>query len=157
MSMTRLQSVQIERFVLFFGVWLILAGGQGVGFGLAAAAAATWVRHKLALPGERPLRLLKLTVLIPGFLYRSIVGGIDVARRAFDPALPLNPGWITYPSHLPRGAARVMLAGELNLMPGTLVGGEDGDCLFVHCLDTDLPIARQLADEEARFRGAIDE
>lgn len=155
--MIRPHSVQIERFALFFGVWLILAGGEGIGFGLGAAAAATWTRHRLALPDERPLHLLRLTVLIPGFLYRSIIGGIDVARRAFHPAMPLNPGWISFPSRLPPGAARVMLGGELSLMPGTLVAGEDKDCLLVHCLDTEMPIAKQVADEETRLRGAVDD
>lgn len=151
------QSLNLQRFAVFFGVWLVLAGAQGIGFGLAAAVAATWARHRLAMPGERPLHFLKLAMLIPGFLYRSFIGGIDVARRAFDPAMPLNPGWIAYPSRLPRGAGRVILGGELSLMPGTLVAGEDKDCLLVHSLDTALPIAHQVADEEARLRGAVDD
>jgi multicomponent Na+:H+ antiporter subunit E len=144
-----------KRFALFLGLWLVLAGAEGIVFGAAAAAAAVWASRALAPPGERPLRLFRLVLLAPGFLRRSLAGGIDVARRAFDPAMPMKPGWIAYPSRLPRGAARVVLGGEISLLPGTLVAGEEGDCLLVHCLDTDLPVARQLAEEEARLGGAV--
>jgi multicomponent Na+:H+ antiporter subunit E len=146
-----------KRFFLFLAVWLVLSGAEGIVFGIAAAIGAAWMASWLAPPEERPLRLHKLLLLAPGFLRRSLVGGIDVAQRAFHPRLPLKPGWIAYPARLPRGTARVVLGGEISLMPGTLVAGVSKDRLLVHCLDTGMPLTRQLTEEEDRLAGAIED
>lgn len=146
----------LSRFGLFFLCWLAMAGTRldGIAFGIAAALAATFVSHRLARPQERPLRLRKLLILAPGFAWRSIKGGTDVAMRAFHPRLPLKTGWIEYPASLPAGTPRVMMAGEISLLPGTLPAGFRGDRLLIHCLDTDAPVMRQIGAEEKRF-GAV--
>jgi hypothetical protein len=46
--------------------------------------------------------------LAPGFLRSSLLGGIDVARRALHPRMPLDAGWIAYRTKLPRGLPRVI-------------------------------------------------
>jgi multicomponent Na+:H+ antiporter subunit E len=102
------------------------------------------------------MQLLGLLALLPGFFGRALAGGVDVARRAFHPRMPLQPGWITYRARLPAGAPRVLLGADISLLPGTLVAGERDDQLLVHCLDTRLPVARQVAEEEARLEGAVE-
>jgi multicomponent Na+:H+ antiporter subunit E len=146
-----------KRFAIFAGLWLVLTGGalDGLAFGLAAAAASAWVSMRLAPPAERPLRLLGLLALAPGFFLRALRGGVDVAWRALHPKLPLRPGWITYRSTLPPGA-RAVLGGEVSLMPGTLTAGEQGGRLLVHCLDVELPVDRQIGEEEERLARAIE-
>lgn len=148
----------MKRSALFFGLWLVLTGAApgGIPFGLAASAAALWASGRLAPPNERPLRLLRLVALAPGFFRRALAGGLDVAWRAFHPRLPMKPGWISYEAHLPSGAPRVFLGGEISLLPGTLVAGEEEGRLLVHCLDTGMPVARQLAEEEQRLQKAVE-
>jgi multicomponent Na+:H+ antiporter subunit E len=73
-----------------------------------------------------------------------------VARRAFDPHLPLRPGWLIRDVALSAGG-RVALGAELSLMPGTLVAGSDGRALLVHVLDTGDDHEQALATEEARL------
>jgi multicomponent Na+:H+ antiporter subunit E len=147
-----------KRFAIFAGLWLVLTGGapDGLAFGLAAAAASVWVSVRLAPPVERPLRLFRLVALAPGFFLRALRGGVDVAWRAFHPKLPLNPGWIAYRSKLPAGAPRVLLGGEVSLLPGTLTAGEQDGRLLIHCLDTNLPVARQIGEEEERLERAVE-
>jgi multicomponent Na+:H+ antiporter subunit E len=147
----------LKRGLGFFALWLVLTGGRadGIVFGLAAAALAALASRRLAPPAERRLRPLRLALLAPRFLARSLAGGMDVARRAFHPRLPLRPGWIRYRASLPGGAPRVLLGSEISLLPGTLVAGEADGCLLVHCLDTDLPALRQIEEEEARLGRAI--
>lgn len=149
----------LKRFAIFLGVWLVLTGSAagGVLFGLVAAAGAVWVSARLAPPEEKPLRLLRLVAVLPGFFRRAFAGGLDVAWRAFHPRLPLRPGWISYRPTLPSGAPRVILGGEISLLPGTLVAGESEDRLLVHCLDTEMPVARQIAEEEARLEKVVEE
>lgn len=101
------------------------------------------------------MRLITVFRLAPGFAWVSLLGGLDVAWRAFHPRLPLNPRWVVYPVRLPPGAARVSLGNELSLMPGTLAAGGQGDTLYVHCLDGDRPVEGQIAEEERRVAETI--
>lgn len=148
--------IDVKRFALFLGVWLVLTTADPGALvpGLLAAGGATWLAHRLARRGDTPLRLLPLVLLLPGFLWRSLLGGIDVARRAFDPRLPLAPGWIRYRTSLPEGAPRVALGSGLSLMPGTLAAGSDGEELLVHCLDSGAEVDRMIAEEERRLAAA---
>jgi multicomponent Na+:H+ antiporter subunit E len=145
-----------KRFGLFALAWLALTGADPSGFvpGAVAAAAAAAVSLRL-LPAGGPVRLLGLLALLPGFLWRSLVGGIDVALRALHPDLPLRPAWIAYPLRLPPGGPRVSLGSEISLLPGTLAAGSEGDRLLVHCLDSEQPILEQIAEEEERIAACL--
>jgi multicomponent Na+:H+ antiporter subunit E len=148
----------VKRFAIFFLLWIVLTGGDGSALvpGVLAAGAATWFRGRLSRPGEPRFRLMRMLALVPGFFWRSFEGGLDVAWRAFHPKLPLDPGWILCRPHLlPPGAPRVVLGGEISLLPGTLVAGTEGDSLLVHCLDRRSPIMQRVEKEESRLAGAV--
>lgn len=146
-----------KRFTLFAGVWLVLSGGDASGliFGAAASAGAAWASLALLPPGRRNIGLVGMAGLVPGFLRSSLRGGIDVARRALHPRMPVNPGWIAYRTDLPKGLPRVVFGSETSLLPGSLVAGGRGDVLYVHCLDTGLDVEDSLCKEEARIAGTL--
>jgi multicomponent Na+:H+ antiporter subunit E len=143
-----------------FGLWILLAAqtatGSGVALvvdatvGLFAAGVAAWVSLRLLPPrAQRRLRWTALARLVAGFLWQSVVAGIDVARRAFSPRLPLRPGFLIYRSQIPPGPGRAAFGALTSLVPGTLPVGTDADGAMVyHCLDQDQPIAAGLAKEE---------
>jgi multicomponent Na+:H+ antiporter subunit E len=84
------------------------------------------------------------------FLLQSAIAGTDVARRALDPRLPLRPGFVNYPVHVPPGVARNTFCTLSSLLPGTLpTGSSQSDGLLIHCLDVGEPVVTQLAQEEA--------
>jgi len=147
----------VKRFMVLFGFWLVLtrASIDGIPFGLAAAAGGAVLGHGLAR-GRSRIRLSRLPMLAPGFLHRSLIGGLDVAWRAFHPKLPIRPGWLTYRSAMPEGAPRVVLSGEVTMMPGSLVAGSRRGELLVHALDTGMPIARTIRIEEERLGSAVE-
>jgi multicomponent Na+:H+ antiporter subunit E len=150
----------LKRFVIFFAVWLILTGASvsGLLVGLLTAAASAWVSLALMpVRGDRAVSLVGLMGLAPRFLWRSLVGGVDVAWRAVHPRMPLREGWLAYRTRLPPGAARVTLGGEMSLLPGTLVAGSRGDTLYVHCLDTSQDVAAHMAGEEARIAALVEQ
>jgi multicomponent Na+:H+ antiporter subunit E len=92
------------------------------------------------------------------FLFHSIVAGADVARRALDPRLPLRPGFVAYPTGLPRGLRRNVFATLTSLLPGTVPTGELEGQLFYHCLDVEQPVLAELAaEEEALVRALYNE
>ncbi len=137
-----------HRAVLFAALWLALSGAEPAGLvpGAVLVAGSVWLSLRL-MPPRRPLRLWRLVAHLPWFLGNSVLGGVDVARRALAPSMPLRPGWRRVQVALPPGG-RVALGGELSLMPGTLAAGTQGGALLVHLLDTDAPLDRAIAHEE---------
>ena len=136
--MTRVLLTAItHRALLLGGAWLALtsAAADALALGVVVVAVAVWLSLQL-LPPKHPFALWRLARHVPRFVAGSVVGGVDVARRAVSPDMRLKPGWIEIPNALPDGA-RVVLGGELSLMPGTLSAGTEDGKLLVHLLDTD--------------------
>jgi multicomponent Na+:H+ antiporter subunit E len=140
------------------GFWVVLAGtgAADLAVGVAAAAAATGVSLWLLPPrGARPSPVA-LAAAVLRTLRQSVVAGFDVALRALDPRLPLQPGFVVYSARLPPGPARNAFCVLVSLAPGTLPAGVDADgALIVHCLDCGQPVAAQLAMEDQRLCRAL--
>lgn len=140
----------------FLAFWFILGGsGAGLAAGLPAAAAAAWVSLRLLPPAPNRPHLVPAVLALLHFLRQSVLGGIDVARRALDPRMPLAPGLITCELRLPPGPARNAFRAEISLLPGTLVAAVEGDTLTIHCLDRHQPVVAELAREEGLLTRAL--
>ena len=146
------------RAVGFFVLWLVLAGFDPGDLPAAtvAVAGATWTSLRLLPPGKSRLSPAGIARLMLRFPRQSLIAGIDVARRALDPRLPLCPGFVTVSPRLPPGTPRDAFYALASLMPGTLPAdtNEDGT-LLVHCLDTGQPVAAQIAADEELFAQAL--
>jgi len=141
----------------FFAVWVLLIGFGPVDLvvGLITAAAATWTSLRL-LPSQlgrvRPTALLSL---IPHFLWKSVVAGVDVARRALDPRrLQLRPGFVACRVGFAPGPARNAFAAMTSLLPGTVSCADEDGALVYHCLDVGQPMLEELSEEERRLARA---
>ena len=146
------------RALLFFALWLVInqsAKPADLLVGVAAAAAATWASLWLLPPAAGRVRIGTLLLLLPRFLWQSLVAGLDVARRAFSPSLPLRPGFVDYPVGLPRGSARNAFELISSLLPGSLPTGESEAVIEYHCLDVAQPVVEQLAAEERAHAAAL--
>jgi multicomponent Na+:H+ antiporter subunit E len=150
--------VAAGRAALFLAFWLMSAGYKPADLpvGLFAAAAATWASLRLLPPTAVRLRFRSLVTFSLHFFRQSVVSGIDVARIAFDPRLPLRAGFVVYRCRLRAAGERGAFCALSSLLPGTLPTGtnEDGD-LLIHCLDVTRPVAANLAAEEALFSGVL--
>lgn len=146
------------RVLGFLVLWVVVTGGKPADLvaGTVAALAASCASLHLLRPGTRRVRPAALTRLVLHFLLQSVVAGIDVARRALDPRLPLNPGFVLYPVGLPPGPGRNMFTALMSLLPGTVpTGSAEKGGLLIHCLDVGQPVAEQLAEEEALFARVV--
>ena len=146
-----------SRAAWFLCLWLVLAGADLADIPAAAIAiaAATWTSLRLLEPSASRRSLPAICRLALLFLYHSIVAGADVARRALDPRLPLRPGFVAYPTRLPRGVRRNVFTTLTSLLPGTVPTGEDNGQLLYHCLDVEQPVVAELAAEEAALVRAL--
>ncbi len=144
----------------FLALWLLLIGADPGDWlaGIPAVAAATWISLRLLPARARRVRIGQLIAIGVRLLWQSIPAGLDVARRALDPRLPLRPGFVSHRLRLPPGPARDAFCALTSLLPGTVPSGTDaGGALLVHCLDVGQPVAEQLAADEARLARALGE
>jgi multicomponent Na+:H+ antiporter subunit E len=141
----------IARLVGFLGLWFVLAGPNltALPVGLFTVAFATWTSLRLLPPRRGRPRFASLTILVMDFLWQSVVAGIDVARRALDPRLPLRPGFVVCPLRLQPSPAQNAFLTLASLLPGTLPTGlDENGAVLIHCLDVGQPVAAQMAAEE---------
>ena len=141
----------------FFVLWVVLIGTSlsDLIAGVLVSAVATWTSIALLPPGPQRVRLIRVLPLIPRFLWKSLVAGWDVARRALDPRLPLRTGFVGYPARFRSPLARNAFASYTSLLPGTLPVEDDGETLLYHCLDIEQPVAAELATEETVLAHAV--
>jgi multicomponent Na+:H+ antiporter subunit E len=146
--------VAAGRAALFLAFWLMSAGYEpaDLPIGLFAAAAATWASLRLLPPTAVRLRFPSLVTFSLHFFRQSVISGIEVARIAYDPRLPLRAGFVIYRCRLWSEGERGAFCALSSLLPGTLPTGpnEDGD-LLIHCLDVSQPVVANLAAEETLF------
>lgn len=142
------------RGAAFLLLWWALTEGTG-GFAVAAVVAplAVWATFTLGPPHRGRLCVAGLLRFATFFLRQSLIGGLDVARRALDPRLPIAPGLYEYPVHLTAERARVLLANSLSLVPGTVSAELHANHIRLHVLDERLPIERTLRRLEASVAG----
>lgn len=136
--------------LLYTGLWSLLTGAKGWYIGapcvLGAAALSVWLNSP---PWHIRLRV------VPGFLLfflgTLIAGGWDVARRAVQPRMPLDPAWVSYPLNISHPRFRLLLAAAVGLQPGTLAAAIEGDSLTMHVLDSKLPWLKGVAQLEQQL------
>jgi multicomponent Na+:H+ antiporter subunit E len=138
-------------------LWVVLIGASpsDLAVGVLASAAASWTSLTLLPPGPARVRMTALLSLIPRFLWKSVVAGWDVTRRALDPDLPLRTGFVAYPARFRSRLVRNAFASYTSLLPGTLPIEDDGETLLYHCLDIEQPVAAELATEETALAQAV--
>jgi multicomponent Na+:H+ antiporter subunit E len=129
-------STVASRGLLFSLLWWILTDGSVESWWVGVPAVSFAVIASIALLPPLPLVWQELLKFTPFFLWRSLLGGADVAWRAFHPGMPIAPELIDYPLRLPPGLPRVILANIVSLLPGTLSASLDGQALKVHVLDS---------------------
>ena len=141
----------------FLSLWVVLIGfaPADLAAGVLASAAATWTSLALLPSWPHRVRLTAVLWLIPRFLWKSLVAGWDVARRALDPRLPLRTGFVGYPARFRSPLTRNAFASYTSLLPGTLPVEDDGETLLYHCLDIEQPVAAELATEETVLAHAV--
>ncbi len=148
----RARSATLAHGAVFGALWWALTGGS-VGswlVGLPVVVLATLTSQVLWTHRTgwwSPVALGRFAVY---FLRESLRGGLDVARRAFAPSLPLRPGLVQLRSRLPPGPAEVFLVNVLSLLPGTLSVDLRGAVLTLHVLDEDTPVEAGTRELEER-------
>jgi multicomponent Na+:H+ antiporter subunit E len=156
MSRRRLIAL-VQRFVVFTVLWWILVEGDLAKpvLSLAIILAAAGASLALLPPSNPRWRARALVPLAGYFMLQSVLGGLDVARRALAPAMPIQPALVRFPLRLPAGFPTVLFAWLVSLTPGSASVHVEGTELTVHVLDERLPVERTLRALEARVAALV--
>ncbi|MDJ0956835.1 MAG: Na+/H+ antiporter subunit E [Arenicellales bacterium] len=127
------------RCFVLAGLWVVISDGDTSSWliGVPAVVVAAWASTELGPRENRKVSLLGALGFVSFFLFESLRGGLDVARRTLTPVLKIQPGFLTYTCRLPAGGPRILFANCVSLLPGTLTAEFQDDVLTVHVLDTD--------------------
>lgn len=138
------------RVLLFASLWWLLTGGAPAAWwiGTPVVLAAAWTSRALWWNDTPSARAL--LAFLPWFALRSLAAALDVAQRALDPAMPLDPDLVRHRLSVPAGAPRMVVANIVSLLPGTLSAVLDDDVLVVHALDAGPRIEAALREIEWR-------
>ena len=138
----------LSRLVFITFLWWALTEGDAYNlwFGALVVLVTTWASFALVpVTGFRPWHLGSVLIF---FVRESISGGIDVARRAFSPSMPIRPGMTEVTLRLPEGSARVFLTNLLNITPGTVSVELLPESLRIHMLDKEMPVEEKVREIE---------
>ena len=142
----------VVRLMLFALTWWVIAEGQlrepliSLSCILIAAGVSVW----LWPPLDWRWNALHILRFIPWFLWNSILGGVDVARRAFKFRMDLNPGIIEIKSRLTE-RPRLLFIWTVSLLPGTASISLEGETVYIHALDVRVGTKEMLRELERRL------
>jgi multicomponent Na+:H+ antiporter subunit E len=141
----------VRRLALFSVLWWILTGDLAGSWyvGVPVVIAGAWL--SLSLWADPPLSLLGLLRFMPYFAYHSVAGATDVAMRALQPRMPLQPGIVRHRLRLPPGLSRVAIANVISMLPGTLSADLEEDDVVIHALDMRTDLHAMVIDLEPRI------
>ncbi len=151
-----LYKINVLRILLFALIWWALTDGEAESWrvGLPTVFISVFVSMLLTNHPPNRWKVLSIVRFMGFFASASVRGGIDVARRAFHPRMPLKPDWVNYPLKLKHPSARLLLANTISLLPGTLSADLQDNQIKVHVLDSDQPILTELQALESAI-GAL--
>ncbi len=129
------QGLHLAPLLLLF--WWALTGGTAWLFGAFAVVLAALLGRYLAPALMIGVSLPGLVRFILFFVYRSILGGLDVAWRAMAPGMPLQRQCVQYETALPTGQAQTLFVATISLLPGTLACDLDENRVLVHSIAGD--------------------
>lgn len=137
--------------LLFAALWgLLTAGATGSWIiGAPVILLAAWFARP---PDQREgvtLSVRGVAAFLPFFVWESVRGGVDVARRVLAPSPCLATGFQDYRMSLSDPRAQLLFVNTVSLLPGTLATDLYGDMVRVHALDVNTDIRTDLGRLEA--------
>jgi multicomponent Na+:H+ antiporter subunit E len=125
----------LARLIFFAALWSMLTEGDWDSWIVGIPVAVLAASGSVAILPPISLVWIELFPFVRFFLWRSLLGGLDVARRALEPAMPIAPALVRYRLRLPAGLGQVLMLNTVALMPGTLVVDVESDSVILHLLD----------------------
>lgn len=126
--------------VVLYLFWLLLSGHYTLmllSLGLLSAVLVAWLVRRMDRVDGEPSFVRPTVGLVRygGWLLWSLVkSNIDVARRIWDPDMPIDPRWRRLDIEVTSNLQKTLYANSITLTPGTLTTDVKDDHFMVHGL-----------------------
>jgi multicomponent Na+:H+ antiporter subunit E len=126
--------------VSLFLFWLLLSGHGELlilGFGILSALIVTLVLRKMDRIDREIIAFtpgLRVISYFGWLLWQVVLSNIDVARRIWNPALPIRPCWQRLDTSVSTPLEKTLYANSITLTPGTLTTDVREDHFMIHSL-----------------------
>lgn len=150
---SKISNQNIVFHILFMSfVWWILTKDDYRSWilGVPAIALSLLIKAIISSSAQSRLNFFEIVPFAIFFLRQSLSGGLDVIRRAFHPACPLAPSFISYQFKIKNTAAQIFFANTVSMLPGTLSANLTDQYVDIHVLDEMLPNLENLNLLESR-------
>lgn len=123
--------------------WMLLSGHTSVlllTLGLASIILVTWLVSRMDRNDNAPVRMLlsmKFLSYIGWLIWQVIVTNIDVARRIWNPSLPIKPASRKIKVSIKDPLIKTIYANSITLTPGTVTTEIGEDYFIVHALNVE--------------------
>ena len=133
-------------FILFFALWLLLAGNVSAStclWGLAASVLMSWfcrkmLQYRWRIPPLTPGKVWEAAKFFAYLVAEMLKAGFVVMKLIYRKGRQMRPELIWFDTTLKTDSARAMLANAITLTAGTItVDTEDGH-FCIHTLDRSL-------------------
>ncbi len=120
--------------------WLLLSGHYTpllLGLGLASVLLVAWFQRRMDRVDQEPVALrpgFRLFLYLAWLLWSVIKANIDLARRIWDPKLPVVPLWTRLDTQVTTPLEKTLYANSITLTPGTLTTDVCDDHFIIHAL-----------------------
>ena len=143
----------VRRASLLLIVWIVLGrtGLVDLAVGFVMAVLVAWLSLALMPSVHRPVSPIGITQFALRFIARSLIAGIDVARRVLETPVRVDPGMFSVSCAVPPGPMRQLFSSLSSLQPGILPLGGDETHILLHCLDVSARIQTDMAADAEAF------
>lgn len=123
--------------------WMLLSGHTSVlllTLGLASIVLVTWVVSRMDRADNAPARMLfsmKFVSYLGWLIWQVIITNIDVARRIWNPSLPIKPVSRKIKVSIKDPLIKTIYANSITLTPGTVTTEVGEDYFVVQALNTE--------------------
>lgn len=121
--------------------WVLLSGHISIlllSLGLASVILVIWLFRRMDRNDKFPVRMLFTIEFISYFgwlMWQVIISNIDVARRIWDPSLPIKPICRKIKVKINDPLIKTIYANSITLTPGTVTIEVGEDYFIVQALD----------------------
>lgn len=108
--------------------------------GLASIVLVTWLVSRMDRNDNAPIRMLfslKFFSYLGWLFWQVIVTNIDVARRIWNPSLPIKPASRKIKVSIKDPLIKTIYANSITLTPGTVTTEVGEDYFIVHALNAE--------------------
>ena len=123
--------------------WMLLSGHTSIlllTLGLASIALVTWLVSRMDRVDKGPIRMLLSVKFLSYLLWligQVIITNIDVARRIWNPSLPIKPACRKIKVSIKDPLIKTIYANSITLTPGTVTTEVGEDYFIVHALNVE--------------------